>query len=294
MSTWHIGIIGGSGLYQPGALEGASEQHVQSPFGEVSGPLVAGTLGGVRLTFLARHGTAHGLAPSAVNYRANVDALKRAGVTDILAISAVGSLREGIAPGEFVVIDQVIDRTLAARERSFFGPGIVAHVPLADPVCPRVAGFAAEAVSSRGARVHRGGCYVAIEGPQFSTRAESRMYRAWGGDVIGMTAMPELRLAREAELPYALVGMVTDYDCWREGADVDIDDILNVMRGNAALARESLVELTRLLPAERAASPIDSVLDSAMLTPPDAWPPTEAAKLDALAARLLTSREPAP
>lgn len=288
MGNWHIGIIGGSGLYEPGALEEGEQVVIESPFGTPSGPLRTGFLGGMHFTFIARHGEGHRLSPSVVDYRANIDALKRAGVTDIVAISAVGSLREHIAPGEFVVVDQIIDRTLSLRERSFFGPGVVAHVPLADPVCPRLSRLAADAVAACGARLHRGGCYVAIEGPQFSTRAESRMYRAWGGDVIGMTAMPEARLAREAELPYALVGMVTDYDCWREGGDVDIGEILELMRGNAALARGSLVELARLLPRERANSPIDAVLDSAVLTVPEGWPPQQADRLDAIAKRFLT------
>src|SRR5690606_27375462 len=181
--------------------------------GEPSGPVTMGRLEGVRFTFIARHGEGHRQSPSHVNYRANIDVLKRCGVTDVLAISACGSLREELAPGEFVAVDQFIDRTLG-RERSFFGAGIAAHVGLADPVCPRLAGLAAAAAETAGARVHRGGCYVAIEGPQFSTRAESELFRQWGAGVIGMTAMPEARLAREAELPYALLAMVTDYDCW--------------------------------------------------------------------------------
>ena len=286
MTGWHIGVIGGSGLYEAGALDQMQELAVASPFGEPSGPVTTGMIGGVRFSFLARHGAGHRLSPSAINYRANIDALKRWGVTDILAISAIGSLREHIAPGEFVTIDQIIDRTLM-RERSFFGEGLVAHVPLADPVCPRLADLAAGAVEGAGATVHRGGCYVAIEGPQFSTRAESHMYRGWGGDVIGMTAMPEARLAREAELPYALLGMVTDYDCWREADDVDVASILSLMRANADLARVALGELARLLPAGREASPIDTVLDSALITAPSHRDRTLAGKLDAIAGRAL-------
>ena len=286
MTGWHIGVIGGSGLYEAGALDQMQELAVASPFGEPSGPVTTGMIGGVRFSFLARHGAGHRLSPSAINYRANIDALKRCGVTDILAISAIGSLREHIAPGEFVTIDQIIDRTLM-RERSFFGEGLVAHVPLADPVCPRLADLAAGAVEGAGATVHRGGCYVAIEGPQFSTRAESHMYRGWGGDVIGMTAMPEARLAREAELPYALLGMVTDYDCWREADDVDVASILSLMRANADLARAALGELARLLPAGREASPIDTVLDSALITAPSHRDRTLAGKLDAIAGRAL-------
>jgi 5'-methylthioadenosine phosphorylase len=287
MGEWHIGVIGGSGLYEPGALEEAQEIEVASAFGEPSGPVTTGRIGGVKFSFLARHGTGHRLSPSHVNYRANIDALKRCGVTDLLAISAIGSLREDIAPGHFVIVEQLIDRTVG-RERSFFGNGVVAHVPLADPVCPRMSGFAGAAAERAGPTVHRTGTYVAIEGPQFSTRAESLLYRQWGADVIGMTAMPEARLAREAELPYALIGMVTDYDCWRDaGADVDVAEILRVMGDNAENARALLAELGAAMPAERPASPIDSVLDTAIITPRDKWDAATTARLDAIARRLL-------
>ncbi|HTM95394.1 MAG TPA: S-methyl-5'-thioadenosine phosphorylase, partial [Croceibacterium sp.] len=209
------------------------------------------------------------------------------GATDVLALSAIGSLREELAPGQFVAVDQFIDRTLA-RERSFFGEGLVAHVGLADPVCRRLAKLAADAAEAAGATVHRGGCYVAIEGPQFSTRAESRMFRAWGADVIGMTAMPEARLAREAELPYALLGMVTDYDAWREGeGGVEVDAVLAVMRANAALAQDALAKLAAVLPKRRTASPIDRALDHAIVTPREQWDRARAARLDAVAGRLL-------
>lgn len=286
-SSWHIGVIGGSGLYDPGALDEAQEIPVVSAFGEPSGPVVTGKLGGVRFTFIARHGAGHRLSPTHVNYRANIDVLKRCGVTDVLAISAIGSLAEDMAPGQFVAVDQVIDRT-TRREGSFFGNGVVAHVPLADPVCPRLTALAADAAAAAGATVHRGGTYVAIEGPQFSTRAESHLYRSWGAQVIGMTAMPEARLAREAELPYALLGMVTDYDCWRDAtADVDVTDILAVMRANADLARATLGQLAASLPAERAASPIDTVLDHAIITPRDLWDLNAAARLDAVAGRIV-------
>ena len=290
MAGWHIGVIGGSGLYEPGALDDAQEIEVGSAFGEPSGPIVTGSIAGVRFSFIARHGPGHRLGPSQVNYRANVDALKRCGVTDLLAISAIGSLREEIAPGEFVVVDQLIDRT-QGRARSFFGDvhdggGIVAHVPLADPVCPRLSGFAAEAAKLAGAKLHDAATYIAIEGPQFSTRAESLLYRQWGADVIGMTAMPEARLAREAELPYALLGMVTDYDCWRgAGADVDVAEIVQVMHANAATARDALAHLAALLPPEREASSIDTVLDNAIITSPDAMTPAAIARLDAVARR---------
>lgn len=289
MADWHIGVIGGSGLYDPGALTDAQEITVGSAFGEPSGPVTTGFIGSVRFTFLARHGKGHRFSPSHVNYRANIDVLKRCGVTDVLAISAIGSLKEEYAPGEFVVVDQLIDRT-TGRERSFFGNGITAHVPLADPVCPRLSKMAAKAAEKAGATTHSGGTYVAIEGPQFSTRAESHLYRAWGADVIGMTAMPEARLAREAELPYALVGMVTDYDCWREpDGDVDVADIMKIMSGNAENARAMLAEFGAALPKSRSASPIDTVLDTAIITPQDAWDAQLAARLDAVAARVLAN-----
>jgi 5'-methylthioadenosine phosphorylase len=271
MTGWHIGIIGGSGLYEAGVLEEAQDIPVASAFGEPAGPVTTGWIGNVRFTFIARHGDGHRLSPGHVNYRANIDVLKRCGVTDVLAISAIGSLAEDVAPGQFVAVDQLIDRT-TGRDRSFFGNGIVAHVPLADPVCPRLTALAAEAAVAAGAEVHFGGTYVAIDGPQFSTRAESHLYRSWGAHVIGMTAMPEARLAREAELPYALLGMVTDYDCWRDSAaDVDVADILAVMRGNADMARATLTQLAALLPPDRVASPIDTVLDHAIITPRDQW-----------------------
>lgn len=284
---WHIGVIGGTGLYDADVLEDAQQIEVKSSFGEPSGPVTTGRIGDVRFTFLARHGAGHRFSPSTVNYRANIDVLKRCGVTDILSISAIGSLREDFAPGGFVVVDQMIDRTLN-RERSFFGEGLVAHVSLADPTCPRLSALVGDAASQAGAPVHRGGCYVAIEGPQFSTRAESHMYRAWGADVIGMTALPEARLAREAELPYALLAMVTDYDCWRETGDVvNVEDVLDVMHDNAGKARATLLALARLLPPERQASPIDTALDGAIVTAPGKRDPAIMARLDAIAGRVL-------
>jgi 5'-methylthioadenosine phosphorylase len=266
VSSWHIGVIGGSGLADGVGLDDAQEIAVSSPFGEPSGPLTVGTLDGVRFTFLPRHGAGHRLPPDAIDYRANIDALRRAGVTDVLAISAIGSLREELAPGQFVAADQFIDHT-HGRARSFFGPGLVGHVSLADPVCPRLSGLAADAAEAAGARVHRGGCYIAIDGPQFSTRAESRLYRAWGADVIGMTAMPEARLAREAGLPYALLGMVTDWDAWREdSAGVEADEIMKVMAANAGLARGALRRLAAALPKSRDPSPLDGVPAAAIVT----------------------------
>jgi len=287
MAGWHIGIIGGSGLADGVGLEDAQEIRVSSPFGEPSGPVTTGRLGEVRVTFLARHGAGHRLPPSAVDYRANIDVLKRCGVTDVLALSAIGSLREELAPGEFVAVDQFIDRT-TGRTGSFFGPGMVAHVSLADPVCPRLAGLAAAAARAAGAAVHDGGCYIAIDGPQFSTRAESRMYRAWGADVIGMTAMPEARLAREAELPYALLGMVTDYDGWRESeAAVEAAEVFAVMKANAEVARAAVRAMVAALPDERKPSPIDTVLDQALVTAPAARDRALLARLDAVAGRVL-------
>lgn len=289
MTNWHLGIIGGSGLYQPGTLEDMQQVEVNSAFGDPSGPVTMGHVDGIRCSFIARHGEGHCLSPSDVNYRANIDVLKRCGVTDIVAFSAIGSLREDLAPGEFVAVDQIIDRT-AGRERSFFTGGIAAHVGLADPMCERLSSLVVDAAKKAGAKVHRGGCYVAIEGPQFSTRAESKMFREWGGDVIGMTAMPEARLAREAELPYALLGMVTDYDCWREGeAAVEVSHILEVMQANSELARETLLQLLRGLPAEREPSPIDSALDGAILTAPENMDLQAMARLDAVAGRFFNN-----
>lgn len=286
-TSWHIGIIGGSGLSEGIELEDAQQIEVASPFGEPSGPVTTGRLAGVRFTFLARHGAGHRLPPDQVTFRANIDVLKRCGVTDILALSAIGSLREEMAPGSFVAVDQLIDRT-NMRECSFFGPGLVAHVSLADPICPRLSAMAAQAARKAGAEVHDGGCYIAVEGPQFSTRAESRLYRQWGADVIGMTAMPESRLAREAELPYALLGMVTDYDSWREEeAGVEAGDIIAVMHANAKLARDTVAALAEELPKKREPSPIDTALEHAIITAPEARDKRLAAQLDAVAGRVL-------
>ncbi len=284
---WHIGVLGGSGLYEGIALEEQQVIHVKSPFGEPSGPVTTGRIGEVRMTFMARHGAGHRLSPNTVNYHANIDVMKRCGVTDLLAISAIGSLREEMAPGSFVAVDQFIDRTMG-RVSSFFGEGLVAHVALADPVCARLSALAATAAEAAGATVHRGGTYIAMEGPQFSTRAESRMYRAWGGDVIGMTGMPEARLAREAELPYAMLAMVTDYDSWRdEEAGVETADILAVLAANAQLARDTLQQLVTSLPKTRKPSPHDTALEHAIITAPDQRDPLLMARLDAIAGRVL-------
>ena len=284
---WHIGIIGGSGLAEGIGLEDAVELAVSSPFGEASGLVVQGWLGDLRLSFLPRHGAGHRIPPGAVNYRANIDVLKRCGVSDVIALSAIGSLNAEMAPGSFVLVDQLIDRT-QGRASSFFGPGLVGHVNLADPVCPRLSALLGTAACAAGAVLHPAGCYVAIEGPQFSTRAESRLYRQWGGDVIGMTALPEARLAREAELPYALVGMVTDWDCWREAeAGAEASEVMRVMAGNARIALEMLGHFARALPATRAPSPIDRALDGAIVTHPAARDPALVARLDAVAGRVL-------
>ncbi len=284
---WTIGVIGGSGLYAIDALEDAQWIAVDTPWGAPSDELLTGHIAGVKFVFLPRHGRGHRIAPGDLNARANIDALKRAGCTDIVSISAVGSLAEELPPGRFVVADQFIDRT-KGRVSSFFGTGMVAHVSMADPVCPRLSALTAGAAQAAGADVTEGATYLAMEGPQFSTRAESNLYRGWGAQIIGMTAMPEAKLAREAELPYALVGMVTDYDCWREGeAHVDVAEVVAQLGKNAATARALVAELARSLPAERAASPIDTNLDFALITAPDARDPAVLAKLDAVAGRVL-------
>jgi 5'-methylthioadenosine phosphorylase len=287
MTDWVLGVIGGSGLYDIAGLESARWRRIASPFGEPSDEILTGRIGAVRLAFLPRHGRGHRLPPTDVNARANIDALKRAGCTDVLSISAVGSLREALSPGDFVVVDQFIDRTFA-REKSFFGPGLAAHVSMAHPVCPRLSALAAKAARAAGARVVEGGCYLAMEGPQFSTRAESALYRSWGCDVIGMTNMPEAKLAREAELPYASVAMVTDYDCWRETvAPVEVTHIQDVLSANAGKARDLVRRLAENLPSPRTASPIDTCLDGALITAPAARDPLMTRRLAAVAGRVL-------
>lgn len=283
---WTIGIIGGSGLYAIDGLANAEWRDVPTPWGDPSDQLLFGQLGEVNLVFLPRHGRGHRISPSDLNARANIDALKRAGCTDILAISSIGSLREELEPGHFVVVDQFIDRTVA-RSSSFFTTGLVGHVSMADPVCPRLSTLAAQAVATAGGKVTHGATYLAMEGPQFSSRAESLLYRQWGADVIGMTAMPEAKLAREAELPYALIGMVTDYDCWRESeAAVDVAEVIEQMHKNGDTARKTVSALIESLPAERTPSPIDTVLDFALMTDPAKRDPALLAKLDAILARV--------
>jgi len=288
MTQWKLGIIGGSGLYALEGLETVRREAVETPWGAPSALLTHGTLNGVELVFLPRHGAGHRLSPSDIPFRANIAALKMAGCTDIVSISACGSLREHLAPGHFVIVDQYVDRT-DGRARSFFGEGCVAHVPMAQPVCARLAGLIGDAGEAAGVPVQRGGTYITIEGPQFSTRAESELYRHWGMDVIGMTNMPEARLAREAELPYASIAMVTDYDCWHDGeASVDVAAVLRVMRDNTVKAKALLTRLTAMLAGrERAPDPVDTVLDTAIITPPDARDPDVVARLRAIAGRVL-------
>jgi 5'-methylthioadenosine phosphorylase len=290
MSGWHLGVIGGSGLYDVDGIEQGERVEVASPWGTPSDAIFTGRVGAARVSFLPRHGRGHRIAPGALNARANIDALKRLGVTDLLAISSVGSLVEERPPGSFTIVDQFIDRT-EGRAASFFGTGLVAHVSMADPVCARLSALAAAAGEAAGAAITRGGTYLAMEGPQFSTRAESLLYRQWGCAVIGMTAMPEAKLAREAELPYALVGMVTDYDCWREGEEaVDVAQVIGQLAANAAHARALVMQLLTALPATRPASPIDRCLDSAIITAPGARDPALVARLDAVAGRALRTR----
>jgi 5'-methylthioadenosine phosphorylase len=284
-----LGVIGGSGVYQIDGLEGATWVKVKTPWGKPSDELLVGRLGGLPVAFLPRHGRGHVHDPATVPYRANIDALKRLGCTDIVAVSAVGSLREDFAPGHFVIVDQYIDRT-TRRMPSFFGPGCVAHVSLADPTCPRLGAACAEAGLASGLTVHRGATYLAMEGPQFSTRAESRLYRQWGADVIGMTGMSEARLAREAELCYASVAMVTDYDCWHEGhGAVDVAQVIAVLLANAAAARGLVARLPGLLGPDRAPCPhgCDRALSHALMTAPDKRDPKVLARLDAVAGRVL-------
>jgi 5'-methylthioadenosine phosphorylase len=288
VSDWVLGVIGGSGLYEIAGLTDREWRRVDSPWGAPSDEILFGTLEGVPVRFLPRHGRGHKVSPSHINYRANIDALKRAGCTDIVSLSAVGSLREDLPPGVFVAVDQYIDRTFA-REKSFFGEGAVAHVSMAHPVCERLTGLAAAAAREAGAKVTEGGTYLCMEGPQFSTKAESELYRSWGCAVIGMTNMPEAKLAREAELPYASLAMVTDFDCWHEGhGHVEVADIIRVMHANAEAAKAAVLRLAATLAkTPRTPSPIDTGLDLALITPPEHRDPGLMAKLDAVAGRVL-------
>jgi len=290
MTKWNLGIIGGSGLYQVPGIENGRWETVTTPWGVPSDQVFRGQLHGVDVVFLPRHGRGHRLGPTQLNYRANIDVMKRAGVTDILSLSACGSLKEEMAPGDFVIVDQFIDRTFA-REKSFFGEGVVAHVSMAHPVSSRLAGFAAEESEALGIATHRGGTYLAMEGPQFSSLAESRLYRSWGCAVIGMTNMPEAKLAREAELPYATVAMVTDYDCWREEtAAVSVTDVVKVLHGNAERAAALVSRIAhRLSTLDRTPDPdgIDTCLDHAIITAPQQRDTALSARLEAVAGRVL-------
>ncbi|MFM2355244.1 MAG: hypothetical protein RLZZ528_980 [Pseudomonadota bacterium] len=285
-----IGIVGGSGVYQIDGLEGASWVRVKTPWGTPSDEVLVGRLSGVPMAFLPRHGRGHVHSPSEVNYRANIDALKRLGCTDVIAVSACGSFREDMAPGDFVIVDQYIDRTFA-RPKSFFGTGCVAHVGFAHPTCPRLSDACETAARDAGITVHRGGTYLAMEGPQFSTLAESRMYRqVWGADIIGMTGMPEAKLAREAELCYASVAMVTDFDCWHpDHGAVDVATVIQTLTANSGKAKSLVARLPALLGPGRDACPhgCDRALDFALMTAPDKRDPELLARLDAVAGRVL-------
>jgi len=284
-----LGVIGGSGLYKIEGLSEVERIDVRSPFGTPSDSLLLGRLADTEMVFLPRHGRGHPLPPSAVDYRANIDALKRAGVTDIVSLSAVGSLREDIAPGDFVLVDQFIDRTFA-REKSFFGAGLAAHVSMAEPVCARLGDHLQAAGESLGLRIVQGGTYLAMEGPQFSTIAESELYRQWGCAVIGMTNMPEAKLAREAEICYATVAMVTDYDCWHpDHAAVTVEAIVRTLQENAAAARHLVAALGEALAARRepCTAGCDRALENAVITAPEARDPALVKRLDAVAGRVL-------
>ena len=287
-----IGIIGGSGLYQIDGLTDIVWRRVASPFGEASDELCFGNLAGTRVVFLPRHGRGHRVPPSEINYRANIDALKRAGVTDLISLSAVGSLKAELPPGSFVLVDQFIDRTVA-RSKSFFGTGLVAHVSFGRPVCTRLGDALAAAGKEAGIHAHRGGTYLCMEGPQFSTMAESNLHRSWGCSVVGMTNMPEAKLAREAELCYATVAMVTDFDCWHPDHDhVSVEMIIGVLLANADRARALVKAVVPRLGGPRQACPggCDHALDNALITAPEIHDPALAAKLDAVAGRVLAKR----
>ncbi len=284
-----IGIIGGSGIYNMDRLQDPAWVSVDSPWGTPSDDILTGVLQGVPMAFLPRHGRGHVHSPTTVPYRANIDAMKRLGVTDIISVSACGSFREDMAPGDFVIVDQFIDRTFA-REKSFFGTGCVAHVSVAHPTCERLSDACETAGRDAGITVHRGGTYLAMEGPQFSSQAESKLYRAWGCHVIGMTNMPEAKLAREAEICYASIAMVTDYDSWHpDHGAVDVSDVIKTLQGNGTKAQDLVSRLPALLGPDRAPCPhgCDRALEYALMTAPDQRDPALISKLDAVAGRVL-------
>ena len=286
-----LGVLGGSGVYDLSELTCARWERVDSPFGDPSDELLFAEIDGRTLVFLPRHGRGHRIPPSEINYRANIDALKRAGVTDLLSLSACGSLREDLVPGTFVLVDQFVDRTFA-RAKSFFATGCVAHVSLARPVCARLGAAVEAAAAATGSALARGGSYLAMEGPQFSSRAESELYRSWGCDVIGMTNMPEAKLAREAEICYASLSMVTDFDCWHDDHDdVEVTDIVGVMTDNASRGRALVAELARGGVGRPASCSegCDRALDTAIITPPESRDPEILRRLDAVAGRVLRS-----
>src|SRR5213080_2459232 len=289
MTNAVLGIIGGSGIYDLPGLEDVRDEAIKSPWGEPSAPLCRGTLAGLPIVFLPRHGKGHVLSPSDINYRANIDVLKRAGVTDLISLSACGSFKDELSPGTFVLVDQFLDRTYR-RESSFFGKGCVAHVSMAHPVSPRLRIHLAAAAEAEGIAVARGGTYVCMEGPQFSTYAESMTYKTLGYSVIGMTNMPEAKLAREAEICYASVAMVTDFDCWHPDHDaVTVQDIIRVLSSNAGKAKGLVARLARDFPREHEPCPVgsDKALDTALITAPEARDPALLRKLDAIAGRVL-------
>jgi 5'-methylthioadenosine phosphorylase len=291
MTASVLGIIGGSGVYDLPGLANVVERHIASPWGEPSAALRIGDIAGLPVVFLPRHGKGHRLSPSDIDYRANIDVLKRAGVTDLVSLSACGSFKDNLPPGTFVLVDQFVDRT-HGRAASFFGKGCVAHVSMAHPVSPRLRIHLAEAAEAEGIAIARGGTYVCIEGPQFSTLAESLTYKQLGYTVIGMTNMPEAKLAREAEICYATVAMVTDFDCWHPDHDaVTVQDIIKVLNANADKARRLVSRLARDFPRQHEPCPIgsDRALDNAIITAPDARDPALMGRLDAVAGRLLGS-----
>lgn len=284
-----IGIIGGSGLYEIGGLSNVSWEKIDSPFGQTSDDFLCGELNGQKLIFLPRHGRGHKIPPSELNFRANIDALKRLGVTEIISLSACGSFKDELDPGTFVIIDQFIDRTFA-RNKSFFESGMVAHVAFGQPVCSRLGDALEEACKKINIKSVRGGTYLAMEGPQFSSLAESRLYKEWGCDVIGMTNMPEAKLAREAEMCYATVAMVTDFDCWHPEHDsVSVDSIIKVLMKNAEMGASLIKEITPILSKQDilCSQGCHHALDNALITSPDARDPKVLAKLDAVAGRVL-------
>jgi 5'-methylthioadenosine phosphorylase len=291
MTASVLGIVGGSGVYDLPGLANVVERRIESPWGEASAPLRIGDIAGLPVVFLPRHGKGHRLSPSDIDYRANIDVLKRAGVTDLVSLSACGSFKEELPPGTFVLIDQFVDRTFG-RAGSFFGKGCVAHVSMAHPVSPRLRIHLVAAAEAEGIAVARGGTYVCMEGPQFSTLAESLSYKQLGYSVIGMTNMPEAKLAREAEICYATVAMVTDFDCWHPDHDaVTVQDIIKVLTANADKAKRLVARLARDFPRQHEPCPIgsDRALDNAIITAPEARDPALMSKLDAVAARLLGS-----